>query len=100
MPSKLSIHISGYPEGIYDIVHRMQPRVLVDWAGRHADEEPTYFATDAHGEGNAPIFINLHPELKDGLIFATTDGLPGDTVHGMGLPNNHHASFRLTYQYR
>jgi hypothetical protein len=28
MPSKLSIHISGYPEGIYDIVHRMQPRVL------------------------------------------------------------------------
>jgi hypothetical protein len=75
-------------------------RFVVDWIGRRIDEDPTYCVTDARGEGNAPIFINLHPELKDGLVFATTAGAPGDAVYGMGLPNNHHACFWLTFQRR
>jgi len=75
-------------------------RFVVDWAGRRADEAPAYFVTDARGEGNAPIFINLHPEQKDGLVFAAPAGAAGDAVHGMGLPNHHHACFWLTFQYR
>lgn len=73
-------------------------RFIVDWVGRRADENPGITVTNKSGEGNFPIFINMHPELKDGPVFATSLDQLGDRVDGMGLPNNHHVSFVLTYQ--
>ena len=74
-------------------------RFVVDWVGRHADETPCSVLTDANGEGNGPMFINLHPEQKDGIIFATAVDQPSDRVDGMGLPNKHHVCYVLTFRY-
>jgi hypothetical protein len=73
-------------------------RFVVDWLGRHPDEVPGFTTTNAQGEGDVPIFITMHPEKKDGIQLAKAADEPSDVVTGMGLPNNHHASFVLTYR--
>lgn len=73
-------------------------RFVGDWVGRRADEDPPFGTTGPSGEANMPMFINMHPEQRDGIIFATTTDQPSDVVRGMGLPNNHHVCFVLTFQ--
>jgi len=73
-------------------------RFLVDWLGRHRDEAPGLLTTDPGGVANYAMFINMHPEQQDGILFATAQDGPSDRVDGMGLPNNHHVCFELTYQ--
>lgn len=73
-------------------------RFLVDWLGRRSDERPGELTTDQTGMANYAMFINMHPEEKDGILFATALHQPSDRVDGMGLPNNHHVCFDLTYQ--
>ena len=73
-------------------------RFVGDWVGRRADEDPPFGTTGPSGEANMPMFINMHPEQRDGIIFATATDQPSDVVLGMGLPNNHHVCFVLTFQ--
>jgi hypothetical protein len=73
-------------------------RFVADWEGRRADENPAFGVTDERGETNMPMFIRMHPERKDGIIFATSADAPGDTVRGLGLPDNHHVCFVLTFR--
>lgn len=72
---------------------------VVDWVGRLPHENPGFVTTDGNGRGNYPIYNNLHPEYKDGTNFAALVNAPGDRVDGMGLPNKHHVSYELTYQF-
>ena len=74
-------------------------RFLRDWVGRRPDQEPGYAVTDQEGKANIPLWVNFHPDKKDGLEFATAADEPGDTVRGMGLPWNQHVTFILTYQW-
>jgi len=71
---------------------------LVDWLGRQPDERPGELTTDQAGMANYAMFINMHPEQQDGILFAMALAQPSDRVDGMGLPNNHHVCFDLTYQ--
>lgn len=73
-------------------------RFLVDWIGRHQNETPGLLTTDEAGMANYAMFINMHPEERDGILFATSQGQPGDRVDGMGLPNNRHVCFELIFQ--
>ena len=73
-------------------------RFVVDWLGRLPHENPGFTTTNAQGEGNVPIFIIMHPDKQDGIQFARAAEAPSDVVTGMGLPNNHHVSYRLTFR--
>ncbi|MCB0108614.1 MAG: hypothetical protein KDE53_21990, partial [Caldilineaceae bacterium] len=73
-------------------------KFLVDWIGRRTDEQPGLLTTDDRGMANYAMFINMHPEEKDGILFALAQNQPSDRVDGMGLPNNHHVCFDLTFQ--
>lgn len=73
-------------------------RFVVDWVGRRPEDNPGFTTTNAQGEGDVPIFIQLHPDKKDGIQFAQADGAPSDAVSGMGLPNNRHVCFLLTFR--
>jgi len=74
-------------------------RFVADWLGRRDDEDPGRGVTDANGETNMPMFINFHPEQRDGIMFAAAADQSGDVVRGMGLPNNHHVYFVLTFRF-
>ncbi|HRW04439.1 MAG TPA: hypothetical protein P5121_05065 [Caldilineaceae bacterium] len=73
-------------------------KFLVDWIGRRTDEQPGLLTTDDMGMANYAMFINMHPEEKDGILFALAQNQPSDRIDGMGLPNNHHVCFDLTFQ--
>jgi len=73
-------------------------RFVVDWLGRLPHESPGFTTTNAQGDGDVPMFISMHPDKKDGIQFAKAADQPSDVVTGMGLPNNHHVSFSLTYR--
>lgn len=71
---------------------------LVDWIGRRDDERPALLTTDEHGMANYAMFIPMQPEKQNGLLFVMARNGATDRVDGMGLPNNHHVCFHLTFQ--
>ncbi len=74
-------------------------KFVVDWVGRQSHEQPGFPVTDGSGKGNYPIYNNMHPEKKNGTNFAALIDAPGDRVDGMGLPNNHHVCYELTFRF-
>ncbi len=71
---------------------------IVDWIGREPNDPPTRVTTDAHGQGNVPIYANLDITLKNGPYFAfVADQTQSDVVSGMGLPEHRHVNYLLTF---
>ncbi|HZQ06046.1 MAG TPA: hypothetical protein VFD70_05660 [Anaerolineae bacterium] len=77
-------------------------QVWQDWIGRNPAEDPPAKAhTNLEGRCDIPMFHILHLDKKDGPYFAfagRSDGSNSDHVNGMGLPENHHVNFLLTFQ--
>ena len=73
---------------------------VMDWVGRNpAEDQPSKVVTDQDGNANIPIYANLDLTLKNGPYFAfIEDQTKSDVVAGMGLPENDHVNFRLTFK--
>ena len=54
--------------------------------------------SDSRGIGDIAMWANYYPSQGPGPYRAWVDGLPSDTVNGMGLPADHHVSFVLYFQ--
>jgi hypothetical protein len=74
-------------------------KFVVDWVNRDPSDAPAVVTTDAQGEANCPLWAILHPALKDGPYFVLPKTDPGDTVSGLGLPDNQKVNFILTFRY-
>ena len=74
-------------------------RFVVDWQGRDRSDAPAIITTDASGNANCPLWAGFNLANKNGIYFVTSKDQPGDTVGGLGLPNNQQVSFVLTYQW-
>jgi hypothetical protein len=69
-------------------------RVWQVWSDDRADA-----ATDERGETNIALWASYAPDRGEaGPYAAWVDGLPSDSVHGMGLPLKRHVNFILTWQ--
>jgi hypothetical protein len=75
-------------------------RFVVDWVNRDPSSPASIVTTDSNGEANEALWSILRLDLKDGPYFATSKDQPGDTVSGMGLPENRHVNFLLTYKFQ
>jgi hypothetical protein len=95
---------SGGNHNIYFSVldHSGQPianaTCFVDWVGRDPSDPPSRVFTDLNGQANVPIYANLDIHLLNGPYFAfVEDQSKSDTVRGMGLPEDRHVNFLLTF---
>jgi hypothetical protein len=69
-------------------------KVFQSWGDGQTDA-----ITNEAGETNIPIWASYAPDRDErGPYSAWIDGLPSDRVTGMGLPQKHHVSFRLTWK--
>ncbi len=69
-------------------------KVLEAWPNDKADT-----LTNERGEASIPLWTPYSPDRGEiGPYSAWVDGLPGDRVHGLGLPSNHQVSFSLKWQ--
>jgi len=66
------------------------------WQGWSSDQ--TDATTNDQGETNIVLWAEYAPERESGPYFAWVDGLPSDSVFGMGLPLKRHVNFLLTWQ--
>ncbi|MCL4488987.1 MAG: hypothetical protein M1570_12770 [Chloroflexi bacterium] len=71
---------------------------VVDWVGRESSDHPTTMRTDPGGAANFPMYANLDLTLKNGPYFAYIgDQSQSDVLYGMGLPEQRHVNFLLTF---
>lgn len=68
-------------------------RVWQGWPG-----DSTSALSDMRGLANIALWANYFPSNGPGPYSGWVDGLPSDTVRGMGLPANNHVSFVLYFQ--
>lgn len=69
-------------------------KVWQGWA-----EDKTYATTNDRGQTNIGLWLPYAPDRgESGPYFAWVDGLPSDSVCGMGLPLKRHVNFLLTWQ--
>jgi len=74
-------------------------KLIVDWNGRAGSDQPAVVVTDGNGEANCALWSILHLALKDGPYYTFVKDAPSDRVSGMGLPENRHVNFLLTFRY-
>ncbi len=74
-------------------------KLIVDWNGRAGSDQPAVVVTDGNGEANCALWSILHLALKDGPYYTFVKDAPSDRVSGMGLPENRHVNFLLTFKF-
>lgn len=89
----------GGDHDIYYVITDLTGARIVNqkvWQGWPDDS--TSALTKSNGIADIPMWSNYFPSNGPGPYRAWVDGLPSDTVNGMGLPANNHVSFILYFQ--